>query len=229
MRTEGEVLHLYAIADGPPAIATAGIGEVALECVKAGDLWAIFSRHPEPVSPGVEELWQHEEVVEELMEAVTVLPFRFGATVAGEAELKSVLDSRTAEFSELIEAVRGAVELSVRAELAPVEASGNPASLQAGARFGTAYMRQRAEEIERRERARLRLHEPLSELARQSHLGNTGESQTFKAAYLVDGERLGAFTARTQELAGNGVARISCTGPWPPYTFVSRGKSDDRR
>jgi hypothetical protein len=46
-------------------------------------------------------------------------------------------------------------------------------------------------------------------------------SGAFKAAYLVDADEIEAFTALVAQLGEEGEARVSCTGPWPPYSFVS--------
>jgi hypothetical protein len=68
-----------------------------------------------------------------------------------------------------------------------------------------------------------RIHEPLAELARRSAKGAGGLARTsFKAAYLVDRDRVGAFRARIEELESqNANVQIVCTGPWPPYSFSS--------
>ena len=44
----------------------------------------------------------------------------------------------------------------------------------------------------------------------------------FKAAYLVDRDRIEPFRRRVDELAEDVEgASVVCTGPWPPYSFTS--------
>jgi hypothetical protein len=47
--------------------------------------------------------------------------------------------------------------------------------------------------------------------------------ELLRAAYLVDREAVASFSARVQEIQdGNPHLRITCTGPWPPYSFTGR-------
>lgn len=219
------MLYVYAITDASPDSLGTGIGGAPLRAIAAAGVRAIASEHEQPPQAGVEELWRHEEVVERLMEEeVATLPMRFGATAAREAELEAILRARGEEFTSLLDDVRGAVELSVRVECAPSaeyvrgSAGGDPAA----PRSGTEYMRERGLALRSREDAEARYHEPLSALARRSRLpaGRLG-SGAFKAAYLVDADRVEAFTALVGRLEREGEATISCTGPWPAYSFVT--------
>jgi hypothetical protein len=45
--------------------------------------------------------------------------------------------------------------------------------------------------------------------------------ELLRAAYLVDRDAGGAFSDRVREIQEeNPQLRITCTGPWPPYTFA---------
>jgi hypothetical protein len=186
--------------------------------------FAVVSDHENlPPQPGEEELWRHERVVEELMERSTVLPMRFGSTAADDAELQAILDERRPEFESLLERLRGAVELGVRAQLPAVVKEPEGAAAVAGGTGGpgSAYLLERLDRRRRAADAVARIHEPLSMLARRSMQRPGGLSpHIFKGAYLVDRDRVDAFRARVDEL-GSEVdgARIACTGPWPPYSF----------
>src|SRR4051794_7700324 len=88
-----------------------------------------------------DDLWAHEAVVEELMEQAAVLPMRFDGAVDDEAALRRILDERGEEFETLLAAVRGAVELGVRAQLAEEEpVSGDDPGIGAPGGSGTAYL-----------------------------------------------------------------------------------------
>ena len=111
------LLYIYAILDAAPAELGLGLGGAPLRAVSTGPVAAVVSDHARAPEAGEEQLWQHESVVEQLMEDAVVLPLRFGTTVTDEEDLVASLRSREEEFLDLLEGVRGAVELSVRAEL----------------------------------------------------------------------------------------------------------------
>lgn len=217
------VLYVYAIVDSPAAPAAPGLHGAALRRVESGPLAAVVSEHERAPEPDEETLWAHEQVVEELMAAATVLPLRFGSSVERTEELTALLAERRSAFEAALERVRGAVELGVRAEL-PEPAATNPPRRPGSPRSGTAYLLERAQR-ERREREAVDVvHRPLAALARRSAPLRPADPHRFKAAYLVEEGALEAFGARVAELnAELAGVRVSCTGPWPPYSFVGDG------
>lgn len=219
------LLYLYAIVDRAPTELGTGLEDAPLRAVKSRPLAAVFSEHESVPEGGEEELWCHEAVVERLMEEAVVLPLRFGATLAGEDELEELLRSRGEEFVGLLTAVRGAVELSVRAELAASDPDPEPAARSGGRRTGTEYMRERGRALRQSLRTQERLHRRLTAQARRSVLFGPGPAtERFRGAYLVDGDRVGAFAQLVERLARELSIEISCTGPWPPYSFVARAE-----
>jgi len=217
------VLYVYAITDSLAAPSATGLHGAALRRIKSGRLAALVSEHATTPEPDEEVLWAHEQVIEELMSSATILPLRFGSSVERAEDVIAMLAERREEFVDALERVRGAVELSVRAELLEAPRL-DPAPPP---RSGTAYLMERAEQ-ERRGRSAVELvHRPLAALARSSvpPVG-TRDPHQFKAAYLVDAERVEDFGSRVGELnADLDSARVSCTGPWPPYSFVAeRGR-----
>jgi len=174
--------YVYAVTEpGTPA-------PPGLRVVEAAGLAAVVGDHDAP-APSVDALWQHERVVEGLMERGPVLPMRFGSTTH---DVGVLLEERHAELTAALERVRGAVELGVRATPDPEPAAS-----------GTEYLMRRA----RTERA----HAALAEFARAS------VARPHAGAYLVDRDTVDAFRARVRELD----ERLTCTGPWPPYSFVA--------
>jgi Gas vesicle synthesis protein GvpL/GvpF len=213
------VLYVYAITDSRTEPQLAGLHGAPLQRIEGGELAAVVSEHP--VAPELDEevLWEHEQVVEELMSLATILPLRFGSSVERADALIAMMAERREEFLEALDRVRGAVELSVRAEL-PAPRAGDPPSHPGS---GTAYLMQRAER-ERREREAVELvHRPLAALARCSMPPVSPRNpRQFKAAYLVEETGVEEFGSRVSELnAGLDDVRVSCTGPWPPYSFVA--------
>jgi gas vesicle protein GvpL/GvpF len=225
----GGVLYVYAIADSsfPGTVATGlhGAPLLALEC---GPVKALVSEHAVAPEPGEDLLWVHERVVEESMEATTILPMRFGSTVDRPEALLAMLEQRRNEFVASLERVRGAVELSVRAQL-PIIAEPVDAESRLTRHFGpgTTYLLERARHRRRDEDAAELIHRPLAALARRSVQKAGGDPGAFKAAYLVDDGAVEAFAERVENLnATLGDLKVSCTGPWPPYSFVSQERDE---
>jgi Gas vesicle synthesis protein GvpL/GvpF len=213
------VLYVYAITDSPDEPQLPGLHGAPLQRVESDELAALGSEHP--VAPELDEetLWEHEQVVEELMSVATILPLRFGSSVERAKALIAMIAERREEFLRSLDRVRGAVELSVRAEL-PAARAEDPSPPP---RSGTAYLMQRAER-ERREREAVELvHRPLAALARCSMPPvSPRDPRQFKAAYLVEETGVEEFGSRVGELnAGLEDVKVSCTGPWPPYSFVA--------
>jgi hypothetical protein len=225
------MLYIYAITDSATPPDCAGLDGAPLRTVGDEAPFALVSEH-EDLSRQMNEddLWEHERVVENLMQVATALPMRFDGSVEDEESLRRILAERRDEFLALLEEVRGAVELGVRALLPAVPATAAATTVsEAGSGSGgtgTAYLLARAE----RERAvadlTARVHEPLADVARRSAEGGSGLARTsFKAAYLVDRDRVDEFRARVEKLESEIVdAQIVCTGPWPPYSFSSLEK-----
>jgi gas vesicle protein GvpL/GvpF len=189
-------------------------------------VFAIVTEHEAPpAGADPEVLWAHEAAVEAAMEQGAVLPMRVGSSFVGEAELLEALGARLPEFRRMLQRVKGAVELGIRAVVDVERSEGADPGRgpePAGAGPGTAYMLSRLERMRSGERLAAAIHAPLAALSREAtwRLDNS-EPRRLIAAYLVDRARVEMFSAQVAELEhGRGIA-IVCTGPWPPYSFVS--------
>jgi hypothetical protein len=198
------VIELYAIADhpGPPL-------PEPLHEVPAGDLAAICAPAEER-EVSADALWQHEQLVEALMEDRDLLPVRFGTRLEDDAAAARSLAERRVELELALERVRGAVELAVRAVLAePGEAPEDPVD----------YLR-----LKRRSSAvAATVHDPLAALARAHVQRPPRPPEALRAAYLVDRGAVGGFTRLVARLdERHPELQLLCTGPWPPYSFAQR-------
>ena len=224
MSTGKDPLYVYAIADREAPAAASGLHGSRLRSLRSGPLVAVVSEHRVLPEADETELWAHETVVEQLMQTSTVLPMRFGTTVEGDAVLLALIEERREEFEAGLERVRGAVELSVRAQLpeAPEPVPVPDSEPGEAEHPGAAYMLDRARRLRQGEELAEAIHQPLVSLARESaQRRHAGVQATFRAAYLVDEENVAAFGdavgALNMQLRET---KISCTGPWPPYNFV---------
>ena len=209
------MIYLYAITDRPGTPLPRGsLGEVA-----AGGLAAVFTDHTPDVDPSVEALWAHEEVVEALMHDRAVLPMRFGTCLPDEAAVHALLGDRRREFQRMLDDVRGRVELGVRvAGTAAVATAGQQRST------GAEYMAQRLGARREAEQIAKAVHTPLARIAERSTTQQTrGGRDLMTASYLLPDDRIGRFTRRIQDLQrAHPELALTCTGPWPPYSFVEQ-------
>jgi hypothetical protein len=226
------VIELYAITDHPgPALPEA----TSLRLVARGSLAGVCGAADEEVAVTPEGLWRHERIVEELMQDRAVLPVRYGTRFPDEVAAGRVLEERREQLGAALERVRGAVELAVRVIArsgapAPGEGEGEDHAVSAGRSgdadvgAGTAYLRARQRETSAASGAAAAAHEPLSALARDHLVGTPSlPGELLRVAYLVDADVVPAFTETVARLQQEQPALlITCTGPWPAYSFAQR-------
>lgn len=212
------MIVLYAITDHPtPPVP--GFG--AMRVVASGDLAAVCG----PVISGevtADALWQHEQMVETLMDDRDVLPVRYGTCLPDDAAAAQTLRDNHAEFAASLETVRGAVELAVR--VFPGTNAPSVPMPSVGPMSGTAYLRTRARSAAAESDASGIVHEPLARVARAVTVARANRAgELLRAAYLVDRAVIAPFSARVRDIQqDNPHLKITCTGPWPPYSFVRR-------
>jgi gas vesicle protein GvpL/GvpF len=221
------VIWVYAICERPeiPAPRRRGLAQAPLEGVRAGELLAVITRHSHtPAEPAPDALWAHERVVERLMADRAVLPMRFGTTMPDTETLTATIVRRHAELLQRLDAVRGRVELGVRAIVSDGAPDSAPPAVQPDARprNGRDYLMGKLQEERRIDHAATALHEPLARLAVDSRRQPGAPGEVLRAAYLVDRADVGRFLARVEGLQrAQSTTSVLCTGPWPPYSFVA--------
>ncbi len=111
------MIYVYAITDRPqaPLPSQSGLHDTKLAKVIWHDLAAIVSAldgsHP---LQSEEELWRHEEVLEQLMCDRAVLPVRFGTLLPSPQHMRDQLCRNYCALAEDVERVRGHVEIGLR-------------------------------------------------------------------------------------------------------------------
>ena len=210
------MIYLYGITEpgaGTPEMS--GLDDETVSLLEAGPVAGLVSSHDRAgFDPDPEALWCHDRVLESAMEHGPVLPARFGSTFADTQELINLLKREGGRLSRQLERVRGCVELAVRVSL-PVAERPDPKN-------GQEYLRARlAEQNESRAAVRLAL-QPLAEHAVLSQKNaRSDDGATLTASYLVPAGEVDHFAAEVRELAReHAELSLSCTGPWPPYSFV---------
>jgi Gas vesicle synthesis protein GvpL/GvpF len=209
------VIYLYAItlptSAGPTGL---GLDDAPLQVLRSSGVAAIYSDHDQTgFRPHADALWRHDQVVEAAMRESPALPARFGTTFADVDALAAALD-RQGSLRRQLDRIRGCVELAVRVAL--------PGATPAARLAGGEYLRVKlARQHERRTAADETL-EPLARLAVRAHseLG-TADNDPLTASFLVRADDVERFADEVRRLAARhpGLG-LSCTGPWPPYSFV---------
>lgn len=208
------MIEIYAITDAPPATLP-GVAE--LRVIANSGLVAFCGPAQErKVTPNL--LWRHEEIVETLMKTCDLLPVRFGTQVEDEHAAAMVLARQEAELKAALERVRGAVELAVR--VVDGEREPQPVAVFTS---GAEYMRAKAMHSQDVARVARAIHEPLAGMARESRVKRQVRAhEAMCSAYLVGRDVVGQFVDRVSSLQrANPYLHVLCTGPWPPYSFVS--------
>jgi Gas vesicle synthesis protein GvpL/GvpF len=223
------VIWVYAVTDRPEVAAPRrrGLAQAPLDAVRHGDLAAVITRHGQaPAEPALDALWVHERVVERLMADRTVLPMRFGTTLADADALRASLAARHDDLVGRLRRVRGRVELGVRAvarepdaaAAAPADGAGHD---EAPALTGRAYLMTKLARGRAARDAAAALHGPLAARAVESSRRPCGPGEVLRAAYLVERADVPPFLGVVERLRRDhaGVALL-CTGPWPAYSFA---------
>jgi hypothetical protein len=186
----------------------------------------------------------HEEVLEAVLAATTVVPLRLCTIFSSEREVREMLDRERGVLRDALARLGGKAEWGVKA-FAEAEALEREATARAGAdgededrSSGVAYMNRKRRAARAREEAEevadewaRRIHERfaagaaealLNPLQRRELSGHEGE-MLLNGVYLVADEEAEAFAELAAELGeefDRRGAEVVLTGPWPAYNFV---------
>src|SRR4051812_25408198 len=109
------MLYVYAISESPRPPKITGLHDSPLQAIEGAGLSAIVSEHEDlRLEAGEDELWTHEQVVEDAMNDGAVLPMRFVSSLADESAVITALRKGRQGYRRALDRVRGAVELAVR-------------------------------------------------------------------------------------------------------------------
>jgi hypothetical protein len=158
----------------------------------------------------------------------TIIPIRFGSVLSSEAALRDYLAQNAATYQLLLAKLRGTEELAVRWHL-PAAAATASGPAPGPIATGTAYLRARQAayaEAERQKAAKSQQAEQLRRALLPHTLATTvepsrdGEPPSLAAACLVRRGESSGLRQRVAELAAELGARLTVSGPLPPYSFV---------
>jgi Gas vesicle synthesis protein GvpL/GvpF len=238
--------YVYAIVarDTEVPAGLTGLGDGELSTVVWGSLAAVTS----PLAPcglrrTTENVLRHGAVVEGLQQRGPTLPVRFGTVVADAETLARTLSERHVELTADLARLGDKVEfgLTVLWDRPPGDdaaRSNGPIDDDGPANSpGTRYLRARLA-VSRRDAARQEAARTIAReldvalgsqvLDRRCSIAPT-DRLAVRASFLIEPSRFGpcqqaidAVRRRRPDL------RVLLSGPWPPYSFVSRDRTDER-
>jgi hypothetical protein len=251
-QVQAKVIHLYGLTQAPGPSAELfrdlkGVdGAAAVEPLACAGLICWISRVPEAdfarnLSTNMQDLdWlaaattRHQEVVSAIAQAADVLPARFGIEFLNDKSLGSHVESRQAAWKADFNRIRGKQEWGVKVFALP------PAPLpKKKIRTGKEYLEAKSA-LSRRaaDRDTERSSPELLNFAKalESIADDIAEGGKFAAARRdlefhktlllkrTDRKKLEALM-RNYSRKWKDKRRIECTGPWPPFSFLSQTES----
>lgn len=224
-------LHLYCVtpAGHEPDIALRGVDDRPVTAVVAGEIAVWVSPASAPPRATLETVQRHHAVVEAAMRAVTPVPLRFGQWLDGEAAVRERAAARAADWSRLLDEVRGTAEYGIHVidprlpeaarDVRPQAGGGGRAYLEALAAGGT----ERARRTEEGTRVARQL-----EGAVRGHVVRTridpldSPHGLVSIAFLVPHTDVDAYRAGlARAVETHSELRFLTSGPWPPYSFAT--------
>lgn len=252
---DGELgYYIYGVLAADAAVPTglAGVDPAhPATALVAGDLAALVSRVPlaefneERLREHLAEIaWveamarRHEEVLEAVAAAATVIPMRLCSIYRDAAGVRAMLEREADPMHDALRRLAARSEWGVKVFSVRIPDPPSPDRGQSQPDSGAAYLEQRGQAQRRRESAAQEgarnaesIHTRLAALAARALViplqrpevsGHEGE-MLLNGVYLVDDSRLASFHEAVRTLGeefGPAGVELVATGPWPPYNFV---------
>jgi hypothetical protein len=239
---DGSLGELTGMSGGPvAALVAAGLTAVTEQVPLAEFGEAALHRNLEDLDWLEEKARAHHGVIDAVVQQQPLVPMRFATVYHSEAGVTGLLTGRVRDFRALLDRVRARQEWGVKVYAAPPPTAGEAAGQATGspskaAGAGAAYLNRRRHERSAQEEARqaamtstTEIHDTLSGLVvgfrlhppQAPQLHGNKLPMLLNAAYLLDDERAGEFTAEVRRLAAEHPSvELDLTGPWPPYSFA---------
>jgi Gas vesicle synthesis protein GvpL/GvpF len=236
------VVYLYGITETLPTTIPELIGVdrfakvEALECggvvcwisrVSALDFDENLSRNLENLDWLAETSVAHQRVIQAVAGEAEILPTRLGTIFRRESSLAKHIRQRARSLKRDFARIKGAEEWGVKVFQiqppisVPRVRSGKDYLKAKAARLPSRRKAERDGDLRRFERALLNL---ATEVAPGGNVSRGQRGVAFQTTLLVNRAKRGKLELLLEKFARlwEQERRIECTGPWPPYSFVSR-------
>lgn len=243
------VIHLYGLTEARGATDSFGDmpgvdGAARVEAVRCGRFLCWISRVPEAefahnLSENMQNLdWlaaattRHQQVLSAIAQSADVLPARFGIEFLNDQSLQEHVEGRHAALSADFNRIRGKEEWGVKVFALPVAP---PPKRKI--RTGKEYLQAKSALVHRSanrdapefEDFAKSLRSIASEVAEGGKLAAARRDVQFNKTLLLkraDRKRLEKLVqSYSRKWKSN--SHIECTGPWPPFSFVSQPESSE--
>jgi Gas vesicle synthesis protein GvpL/GvpF len=240
----GKVVHLYGLTEASDHSAELsrdlkGIDGIAtIESIVYGDLTCWISRvseadFAENLAKNMQDLeWlaavttRHQQVVSAIAEAADILPARFGIEFLNDESLRSHIESRKSALKADLDRIRGKEEWGVKVFGLPIIAAAKK-KIRSGKEYLQAKSALTRRASDRANPELLEFAKALQAIADRIAEGGkfaaTSRDLEFHKTLLLrraNRKRLETLVRRYSKKWKNR-KRIECTGPWPPFSFVS--------
>jgi len=242
------VIYLYGITQQElPAIKATGVdGSAAIEDLQASGLICWISRvsrieFADNLPQHMENLdWlaaagvRHQRVVSAIAEQTEILPARFGTVFLTESSLKADVQKRKRTLESDFERIKDADEWGVKVFTLPAKVELPPGELSSG----KDYLKAKAAILQRRPSKPKQADPELGAFARQlkqlavdseegGKISSGQRGLEWQSSLLLKRADRKRFEELLRKFSKQWVEsrRIEATGPWPPYSFVSKSSS----
>jgi Gas vesicle synthesis protein GvpL/GvpF len=242
-KKDDKVLYLYGITKSSGlATSVKGVDDVAtIETITCGGLVCWISRvsrteFADNLSKNIENLdWlaamsvRHQRAASAIAEPHDILPARFGTIFVNEASLCRDIKERKALLETDFKRIEGSQEWGIKVFRLPEQARALPAKVRTGKDYLQAkstLMRKPPSKESDQEMARFAAElESISEsTAGGGSISGGRRDLLYQVSLLLkrtNRQKLQALLERFSRQWKH-TRNIECTGPWPPYSFVSR-------
>jgi hypothetical protein len=216
-----------------------GHDEAPVFAIVSGDLAvAVSSLERSAVEVSAENVWLHENVLSALMERHSVLPMRFGTISAGAAQLLGGIVKRRGQLMKDLARLDGKVEIALRISgknREKVEPRITGQIADSTVIQGAAYLQEKQQNLygsfdtqSSVQCVRRAIRSQLDPLIVEA-IWPTDEPQMlpFRASCLIKKNDVARFVQVVDDVVVNDSdTRVTCTGPWAPYSFVGQSGSE---
>lgn len=245
------VIHLYGVTKGPGPSAQLfrrlkGVdGAARVEALACAGLVGWISRVPEAefaqnLSENMQNLdWlaaattRHQEVVSAIAQAADILPARFGIVFLNEKSLLAHIEGRKSVLEADLIRIQDREEWGVKVFALPTPVAVSNKKIRTGKEYLQAKSALVRRAVKRSSPELMDFAKALQSLADDVAEGGkfaaTRRDLEFHKTILLkrkDRKKLESL-ARSYSRKWKDQRRIECTGPWPPFSFVSRTESPE--
>ena len=234
-------LYVYGIVEGThfDVKLPNGHDEAPVFAIVSGDLAvAVSSLERSAVEASAANVWLHENVLSALMEGHAVLPMRFGTIAAGATQLLGGIVKRRGQLMKDLARLDGKVEIGLRISAKnreKVEQRIAGQIVDRNVTQGAAYLKEKQKNLygsfdtqSSVQCARLAIRSKLDLLIVEA-IWPTDEPQMlpFRASCLIRKGDIARFVQTVNDVVvKDSDIRVTCTGPWAPYSFVGQSGSE---